>query len=147
MSSWKFPTTCLPSVPSIYLECSDIVRDGGPELRTAGEPLRRASASRSRLRLRMKKKMMIATIEAKATRPIVRPTAAPVLSFEPPPSESLSVDFLPDSIGSAGVGMTVTMRSTPDSVTVAKASVDLEVEDEEVVEEEVALVLEDYITS
>ena len=123
-----------------------MVRDGGPELRTAGEPLRRASASRSRLRLRMKKKMTIATMDAKATSPIVRPTAAPVLSFEPPPPSSLSVDFLPVSIGSTGVGMTVTMRSSPDSVTVAKASVVSEDDDDEVVEEE-ALVLEDYVTS
>ena len=90
---------------------------------------------------------MIATIEAKATRPIVRPTAAPVLSLELPPPESLSVDFLPVSIGSTGLGMTVTMRSSPDSVTVARASVVLDVEDEDVVEKEEALVLEGCITS
>lgn len=119
------------------------MRDGGPELRTAGEPLRRASESRSRLRLRMKKKMMIATIEAKATRPIVKPTAAPVLSLEPPPPEPLSVDFLPVSIGLAGVGMTVTTRSSPDSVTVANASLVSEDEESEVVVEDEADVFED----
>lgn len=96
-----------------------MVRDGIPEPGAAGENEleRNLSASPSFLFFLKKRKRIPPTIHANATSPIVRPTAAPVPSFPPPPLPS-SADFLFVSTGATGVGITVIMRSSPDSVTV-----------------------------
>lgn len=133
LSGSQVSTTCLPSVPRTYLEFSLIVLDGigppNPEVLPLRLKLLYSSAFSFCL-LRMQKYIIEHTRATRATKPTVRPTAPPVLSPLLPLFLAAPVRLC--ELGGT-VGVTVTVRTCPVTVSsdVTGVGVHVDVEDEE----------------
>lgn len=129
-------------MPRIYLEFSLIVLDGIGPPNPAELPLRllslfkaSTSCSLSFCLLRQQKYIIEHIRATRATRPTVRPTAAPVLS--PPPPLFLEIAVTLCELGGT-VGVTVTVLTCPVTVSsdVTGVGVHVDVEDDEIGVEE-----------
>jgi hypothetical protein len=146
-SGSQVSTTCLPSVPRTYREFSLIVLDGIGPPSPAELPLRlalpRSWAALSFRLLRMQKYIIEHMSATRATKPTVRPTAPPVLSPPLPFFRATPVKLC--EFGGT-VGVTVTVRTCPVTVSsdVTGVGVHVDVEDED---DELLVVLIEEVVS